>query len=216
LARRADQSPFNLQSVEQSNAMLDFLLLSELCAPSVHPDTMSRLVRIESSFNPFAIGVVGARLLRQPQSRDAAIATTRWLGSHGYNYSVGLAQINRSNFAAQGLDETTAFDPCKNLYAASNILSHCYRQALLRTPEAQRALRAALSCYQSGNFITGFRVGYVLKLVNQSPDTPVGNNYIEAIIRRADVQHRPIQARLTPATAPTASPKTSPALAPLR
>ena len=38
--------------------MLDFLMLSLSCAPSVHPDTMYRLVRVESSFNPYAIGAL--------------------------------------------------------------------------------------------------------------------------------------------------------------
>ena len=125
--------------------MLDFLMLSLSCAPSVHPDTMYRLVRIESSFNPYAIGVVGAQLAQQPRTREEAISIARWLGSHGYNYSVGLAQINVKNFAALGLDETTAFDQCRNLSAGSSILSRCYRMALHRTPAVQRALRADIS-----------------------------------------------------------------------
>jgi type IV secretion system protein VirB1 len=145
--------------------MFDFLALSLLCAPNVHPDTMHRLVQVESSFNPFAIGVVNAHLPHQPRSLEEAVANARWLDSHGYNYSVGLVQRNKKNFPALGLDHSTAFDPCRNLHAGSRLLTQCYRRALMRTPEAQRALRSAFSCYESGNFVTGYNDGYVLKLV---------------------------------------------------
>lgn len=186
--------------------MLDFFLLSQLCAPNVHADTMHRLVRVESSFNPYAVGVVGSHLQRQPRSRNEAIAVARWLGSQGYNYSVGLAQINVKNFAAQGLDVATAFDPCRNLQAGSRILADCYRRALQRTPDVQRALRAALSCYESGNFITGLKDGYVLKLLNpNNAMPPPSRRDIGVMTDPAAVKNDAI---LTP-SAPSAIPATS-------
>jgi type IV secretion system protein VirB1 len=46
------------------------------------------------------------------------------------------------------------------------VLSECFdRSALPEQPQA--ALRQALSCYYSGNFVTGFRHGYV-KRVSQA------------------------------------------------
>jgi type IV secretion system protein VirB1 len=78
---------------------MDFLMLAQQCAPDVHPDTMRRIVHVESSFNPYAIGVVGGRLAHQPRQRDEAMATAQWLQKNGYNFSVGLAQVNQSNFA---------------------------------------------------------------------------------------------------------------------
>ena len=48
------------------------------------------------------------------------------------------------------------------------VLSECFERAqrkLPRTSRDQAALRAALSCYYSGNFTTGFRHGYVRKVV---------------------------------------------------
>ena len=42
------------------------------------------------------------------------------------------------------------------------VLSECFERAVPeRTASAQRTLRRALSCYYSGNFMTGFEHGYV-------------------------------------------------------
>ena len=135
---------------------IDFAMLAQQCAPSVHPTTLRALVKTESGFNPYAIGVVGGKLMRQPRNRDEAIATVRALDASGWNYSMGLTQINRGNLRAYDLSHETAFDPCANLRAGGAILSGCYDRALAggRTPQA--ALRAALSCYYSGNFTRGF------------------------------------------------------------
>lgn len=51
--------------------MLDFMVLAQQCAPTVAPQTMAAVVQVESSFNPYAIGVVGGRLQRQPKSQEA-------------------------------------------------------------------------------------------------------------------------------------------------
>ncbi|RLM49163.1 hypothetical protein DVK02_17945 [Halobellus sp. Atlit-31R] len=58
-----------------------------------------------------------------------------------------------------------AFDACNNIRVGALILSDCFTRALPRYSDPQAALRAALSCYQSGNFSTGFRTGYVQKVV---------------------------------------------------
>jgi len=54
--------------------LTSFLSLLAVCAPLVHPDTASALVAAESSFNRFAIGVVGGRLERQPRGLAEALA----------------------------------------------------------------------------------------------------------------------------------------------
>ncbi|MDQ1815808.1 lytic transglycosylase domain-containing protein [Massilia sp. CCM 9210] len=145
--------------------MIDFVFLAQQCAPGVHVDTMQRIVRVESSFNPYAIGVVGGRLERQPRNSGEALATAQWLEKNGYNFSMGLAQVNKRNLAKYGLTLATAFDPCRNLSAGSAILADCYQRAGKTGRSQQDALRAAFSCYYSGNFISGFRLGYVLKVV---------------------------------------------------
>jgi type IV secretion system protein VirB1 len=65
-----------------------FLALALACAPQVHPDTARAIASVESSFNPYAIGVVGGALHRQPRTRAEALATIKALHADGWNYSV--------------------------------------------------------------------------------------------------------------------------------
>lgn len=133
---------------------------------------MRRIVQVESAFNPWAIGVVGGRLERQPSNRDEAIATAEWLEHNGYNYSVGLAQVNKTNFARYGLTPQIAFEACPNLHAGGEILKDCFIRANKAQGDEQTALRDAFSCYYSGNFITGYKQGYVLKVVTGGTAMP--------------------------------------------
>ena len=137
-------------------ADMDVMNCQSLAVPS---DVMHHVVSIESSFNPYAIGVVGAHLVRQPRSLDEAVATARMLETHGYNFSVGLAQVNRYNLPRYGLHSyQDAFDGCKNLRVGASILSHCLDRS-------GQDWGRAFSCYYSGNFVTGFRTGYVQKVL---------------------------------------------------
>ncbi|MBU9205450.1 lytic transglycosylase domain-containing protein [Burkholderia multivorans] len=151
--------------------LADLPMLVAQCAPDVHPATMQAVVRTESGGNPYAIGVVGGRLVRQPRTLGEAVATANALARSGWNYSVGLAQVNRSHLAGYGLSGAAAFDVCRNLAAGADILARCYTGAVRRGPAAHDAhvgpvaLRDALSCYTSGNFQTGYRTGYVQRVV---------------------------------------------------
>ncbi|TDN67177.1 lytic transglycosylase domain-containing protein [Paraburkholderia sp. BL10I2N1] len=146
-------------------ALPDFLTLAQQCAPQVAPATLAAIVRVESEFNPYAIGVVHGRLMRQPANEAEAIATARTLEASGRNYSVGLAQVNHANWTRYGLTPQNAFDPCRNLAVGASILQRCFAQAHAAQPDVQQALRAGLSCYASGNFATGYRTGYVQRVV---------------------------------------------------
>lgn len=144
------------------------LALVLTCAPQVHASTAYALISVESGFNPWAIGVVGGSLQRQPRDRIEALVTAQALRTAGRNFSVGLGQINLGNFQRLGLSLDTAFEPCINLAAMQAVLTECFERAQRksnRTSGDQAALRAALSCYYSGNFTTGFRHGYVGKVV---------------------------------------------------
>lgn len=136
--------------------MSELLALVQQCAPAVHPSTMAAVLRVESTFNPYAIGVVKGQLARQPTNKAEAVATAKALAEAGYNFSLGLGQVNRYNLSKYGLDYETAFDPCANLGAASLILKDCYDRAKRNGFHDTDALPAALSCYYSGNFVTGF------------------------------------------------------------
>ncbi|MEZ5665803.1 MAG: hypothetical protein R3E94_20085, partial [Burkholderiaceae bacterium] len=77
---------------------------------------MQHVVRVESSLNPFAIGVVGGYLARQSRNLEEALATVRQLKVEGYNFSVGISQVNRYNLAKYGLKTyEQAFEVCPNL-----------------------------------------------------------------------------------------------------
>lgn len=141
-----------------------FLTLAAACAPQVAASTAQALVAVESAFNPYAIGVVGGALTRQPRQRDEALATARSLRAAGWNFSVGLAQINVHNLHRLGLDLASAFDPCHNLGAMQAVLAECHARAG-QAPSPQHQLRRTLSCYYSGNFETGFAHGYVQRVV---------------------------------------------------
>ena len=137
--------------------MLGMMLMNcpDLAIP---PDVMRHVVRVESSRNQFAIGVVGGHLVRQPKNLPEALSTARMLESHGYNFSIGLAQVNRYNLEKYGLDSyEKAFQVCPNLQAGSRILADCYRRS-------GGDWGKSFSCYYSGNFVTGYRHGYVQKI----------------------------------------------------
>jgi len=134
---------------------LDFVACPNLAVPA---QVMRHVVEVESGANPFAIGVVGGQLVRQPRTLAEAVATARMLESAGYNYSVGAAQVNRANLHRYGLDtHEKAFDRCANLAVGAAILANCHASA-------NGDWGKAFSCYYSGNFVTGFRSGYVQKI----------------------------------------------------
>ncbi len=125
---------------------------------AVPGEVMHHVAKVESSLNPYAIGVVGGRLARQPKSLDEAVATAKMLEAKGYNFSLGIAQVNRYNLAKYGLgDYATAFGTCRNLQAGSRILAECHDRS-------GGDWGKSFSCYYSGNFVTGYRHGYVAKV----------------------------------------------------
>lgn len=151
---------------------------------AVPAEVMHHVVRIESSFNPYAIGVVGGRLVRQPKNLPEALATVRMLETKGYNFSIGLAQVNRYNLDRYGLQSyEQAFEPCTNLVAGSRILAECYRRS-------GGDWGKSFSCYYSGNFTTGFRHGYVQKVYasirqGRAVDADTGTAPIEVVGRNS-------------------------------
>jgi len=135
---------------------LEMMACTDLAVPA---EVMKHVVRVESSFNPYAIGVVGGRLARQPKNLGEAVSTSRMLEEQGYNFSIGIAQVNRYNLRKQGLNSyEQAFGVCPNLQAGSRILAECYGRS-------GKDWGKAFSCYYSGNFTTGYRHGYVDKVM---------------------------------------------------
>ncbi|MGH8025933.1 MAG: transglycosylase SLT domain-containing protein [Pseudoxanthomonas sp.] len=144
---------------------MELMSCPELAVP---PEVMHHVVRVESSHNPYAIGVVGGHLVRQPKNLPEALATVRMLESRGFNFSLGVAQVNRYNLSKYGLDSyEKAFEVCPNLQAGSRILAECYSRS-------GRDWGKSFSCYYSGNFVTGYRHGYVQKIYASMRQTAPG------------------------------------------
>jgi type IV secretion system protein VirB1 len=160
---------------------VDFNALAQQCAPNVHPTTLQAIVRTESGFNPYAIGVVGGHLVRQPKSRAEAISTAKALDAQGLNFSMGLGQVNRVNLAGYGLTYESVFDLCANLKAGGGILHECYERATSQLGTGH-ALGAAISCYYSGNFTRGFQADQV------------GTSYVQRVFANATTANPTIEA----------------------
>lgn len=149
---------------------------------AVPASIMHHVVQVESSFNPYAIGVVRGRLERQPSNLAEAVATAKMLENKGYNFSLGLAQVNRHNLARYGLqDYRRAFEACPNLHAGAKILAECHGRS-------GGDWGKSFSCYYSGNFSTGFRHGYVGKIYASMRG---GKGAAAAIPLAGAVQQRP-------------------------
>jgi len=155
--------------------LLDFIALAQQCAPTVAPQTMAAIVNVESSYNPYAIGVVKGRLERQPNNKQEAVATAKALAAEGWNFSIGVAQVNRYNLPKYNITIEQAFEPCTNLWAGSKILEECFLRADDNKRSDQQALKAAISCYYSGNFTRGFK-----------PDVKGKPSYVEKVLASAD------------------------------
>jgi type IV secretion system protein VirB1 len=130
------------------------------CQSALQSPVMQRIYQVESGFNPFAIGVVGGRLVRQPKNLDEAVATAKYLVSLGRNFSIGQGQVNRIHFSRLGWDVNiqAGFDVCKNAVAAHHIFQECYSRAIssgFSAKQEYNATAAALSCYYSGKLYAG-------------------------------------------------------------
>ena len=145
------------------------------CAPTVHPYTMTEVVRVEHG-SPLALHVNGLPADKQPHARtkDEAVAlASDWI-ARGYSVDLGLTQTNNRNLPDLHLtleqvlgDDDTSM--CANLRAGSTILTQAYGRAMGRYGEGQEALKAALSAYNTGNFATGFTNGYIARYYGPVP-----------------------------------------------
>jgi type IV secretion system protein VirB1 len=131
------------------------------CAVHVAPSTMIAIIKAESNSKPFAVNLNHAKILKQPKNKKQAIKWVEYLDKHGYNFDVGLAQVNIKNIHQYGYKATDALDPCINIKVASNILYEDYLLARKGTHSKQDALAEAISMYNTGNRSDGFYNGYV-------------------------------------------------------
>lgn len=133
------------------------IALAMQCSPQVHPDTVMSVAKTESDLNPYAIaeiipkddskGSVNRVKSYLPKSKEEALGIIRDIRARKNRLSVGLMQITSSNFSTLKTTANEQLNPCENLKAFQIILKDCY--------ERGGDLKNALSCYYSGNFLTG-------------------------------------------------------------
>jgi type IV secretion system protein VirB1 len=143
--------------------------LAQLCAPAVAPQTLLAVARAESGFDPLAVAVnVVPRRVYHPASAAAAVALAGPLIARGESVDLGLGQINSRNLAALDLTLPAAFDPCRNLAGAAEILAGDFAASRPARIGAQPALRQALSRYNTGDPLRGLRNGYVSRVARSA------------------------------------------------
>lgn len=149
--------------------MLAELILA--CAPALDPRLASALIKQESSYNQFAIGMDSKhniKLSRQPKNVQEAVSTASDLAQKGYSFSVGLTQIHITNVKKWGISWEQAFTPCTSLQISQSIFLSFYKIAQNAGYRDQNAVFAALRGYNSG-----------------SVNAQVSNNYATAILTNA-------------------------------
>lgn len=144
------------------------------CAVGVDAKLFTSLVRQESNFNPYAIGLDGKAVLKpQPRSAEEAVKTAVNLVREGKRFSVGLAQVHVSNVIRYGMTWEQAFDPCTNLRVASSILRGFYSQAVRAGYKAEGATFAALRGFNSGSVHNPISNGYAREILGRLGSMPV-------------------------------------------
>lgn len=156
----------------------EFAALIAQCAPTVHPETMAAVISAESRGHQFAIADAGPKNMPWAQRKhlvrsyymlsvDSAVSMATHLIANGHTVSLGPAQVNDRNLAAYGLSVREVFNPCTNVRIGGQILTKFYVKAAREFGPGSRALRAALSAYNSGSWVRGENDGYVKLVLNQ-------------------------------------------------
>ena len=142
--------------------------LAAQCAPNVAPATIAAVVQTESQGFELAINVNGlGRKVGQPTSVAQAVEIGRSYVAQGYSVDLGLGLINSRNMKALGLTWDNVFDPCTNIAAAGAVIAGNYHKVSAGL-HPQRALRIALSMYNTGSQSRGFANGYVGRVVGNA------------------------------------------------
>jgi type IV secretion system protein VirB1 len=144
-------------------AMATVLSLAAQCGSGVAPDTIASIAQAESSLDPLVIHDNTVQRTFQSGNLPEAIAlATDLIVAQHHSADLGLMQVNSANLATLGLSITDAFDACRSIEAGGRLLSEVY----------QRALRGALSAYNTGDLQRGISNGYVGRVEHAALSVP--------------------------------------------
>lgn len=167
--------------------MIDPALI-EACAPNVAVETVQAIIQVESRGDPIALASnrrSGAVRL-SPTDLDDAIRLARQEIAAGNSVDMGLMQVNSKNLRKLGLTVQDVWEPCANLRAGAQILAGAYAGAVKEHGVGQAALRAALSAYNTGDFVAGFNNGYVARYYSGDARAVAVPSFTSAEIYAAD------------------------------
>lgn len=144
--------------------MIDAALI-QACAPTVAVETVQAIVQVESQGDPIALASNrrGGAVRLNPADLADAIRLARAEIAAGNSVDMGLMQVNSKNLRKLGLTVEQVWEPCTNLRAGAQILEAAYVGAVKEFGGGQAALRAALSAYNTGDFVAGLNNGYVAR-----------------------------------------------------
>jgi type IV secretion system protein VirB1 len=135
------------------------------CAPLVAPETLVSIAQTESRLDPLAIRDNTTGKVYTPATVEAASTQAEGLIRAGHSVDLGLMQINSANLHLAGLSVFQSFKACYALAAGARLLAQGYSGGVT-VDEQQRALRVALSRYNTGDPLRGFENGYVGRVVS--------------------------------------------------
>lgn len=140
-----------------------FTALALQCVPGQSVVTLAAIARTESQLDPLTIYDNTTRQAAHFPDIATARQVTTALIAAGHSVDVGLMQINSKNHAALGLTVDAAFDGCRSLQAAVQVLRWSYAGGVTRDAQ-QAALVGAISSYNTGNPLGGIANGYVRRV----------------------------------------------------
>ncbi len=138
-----------------------FAQLASSCAPHVAVETLAAVARTESGFDALTLhDNTTGRSYHPATSADAVALAVELATVARHSVDLGLMQINGANLPRLGLTLADAFDPCRNLAAADQVLVAGYA-APAPGADTQPAVQQALSRYNTGDPAHGLANGYV-------------------------------------------------------
>ncbi|MEE9321392.1 MAG: transglycosylase SLT domain-containing protein [Granulosicoccus sp.] len=145
--------------------MVDLAMITACLVLGADPGLISAIIETESA------GKIAALNINQWQG-DAlnltdtatAISAAKLFIDEGYTVDVGLMGINSENINRFNKSVEEAFEPCTNIELGEHILMQNIESANAAGLQADHAIRAALSLYNTGSLSAGFTNGYVQKV----------------------------------------------------
>ncbi|WP_170177244.1 lytic transglycosylase domain-containing protein [Aliarcobacter cibarius] len=145
--------------------MIDQLFIENCKNINVSTTIVQAIIKNESAKKAFAINVNKdgkSYISFNPKTKDEAKKIAVNYINQGFSIDVGYMQLNSDNFKRLNTNLDEALDPCKNIYFASTVFYNFYLKTDVSKSKIER-VKEALSAYNTGSFVNGFKNGYIDK-----------------------------------------------------